>query len=197
MTVIQYEPVKKATPAKKPGRKSNAVRLQTKHDEEILARKLEAERAEQEREIAEQAKQAKPMRANTVGFRRVVVVSTGLIAIAAFAISYGAIYELAAWTGWAQWQLILTPLLLDAGIAVFTFLSFLRMDKGESAAPTFILAETLTVLSAAAQVIHTLDTSPTTGSQLAVACVIAALPPLVLSATSYFLGKTLFSRKVK
>lgn len=191
MTVV-YEPVAKKKAVAKAGRKTNQERIQTKHDDDILRRQLEAQRAEQEREIEEQAKQAKPMRANTVGFRRIVVIATALIALAAFAISYGAIYELAAWTGWAEWQLILTPLLLDAGIAVFTFLSFLRMDKGESAAPTFILAEALTLLSAIAQVIHTLGASPSTGNELIVACVIAALPPLVLSATSYFMGRTLF-----
>lgn len=195
MSVVTYEPAK--APAKRKsnaGRKSNAQRIQTRHDDEILATRLAAEQAQLEADIAEQAKQAKPMRANTVGFRRAVVIGTALVAIAAFAISFGAIYELSAWTGWAQWQLLLAPLLFDAGIVVFNFLSFVRMDKGESALPTFLLAEALTVLSSVAQVIHTLYTSPETGPQLIVACVIAALPPLVLSGCSYYLGRTLFKR---
>lgn len=183
------------TTPKKRGRKTNAARLQTKHDDEILARRLAAERETQARELEEAAKQAKPMRANTVGFRRVVVAGTGLVAIAAFAISFGAIYELSAWTGWDQWQLILAPLLFDAGIVVFNFLSFIRMDKSESAVPTFLLAEVLTLLSSVAQVIHTLFTADVVGLQLLVACVIAALPPLVLSACSYLLGRTLFKRR--
>lgn len=180
---------------KRAGRKSDAERIETRHANKILSTRLAAEAAQIEAEIAEEAKQAKPMRANTVAFRRVVLAGTGLIAIAAFAISFGAIFELSAWTGWQLWQLVLTPLLLDAGIVVFTFLSFIRLDKGDSAWPTFILAEALASLSVAAQVIHTLETAPTVGIQLTVACIIAALPPLILSASSYLLGKTLFGRK--
>lgn len=177
------------------GRKSDQERIQTRHANKILTTRLAEEQAQLEADIAENAKQAKPMRANTVGFRRVVLAGTGLIAIAAFAISFGAIFALSSWTGWDLWQLVLTPLLLDAGIVVFTFLSFIRLDKAESAKPTFIIAETLALLSVVAQVIHTFSTAPVTGTQLVVACVISALPPLILSVCSFYLGQTLFGRK--
>lgn len=180
---------------KRAGRKSDKERIETRHANKILSARLAAEAARLEADIAEEAKQAKPMRANTVGFRRVVLAGTGLIAVAAFAISFGAIFALSSWTGWDFWQLVLTPLLLDAGIVVFTFLSFIRLDKGEGAKATFLIAELLALLSVVAQVIHTYSTAPVVGVELAVACVIAALPPVILSLCSYFLGQTLFGRR--
>jgi len=139
-----------------------------------------------------------PMRADKPWVRRLVLAGVVFIGIAAFAISFGAIYDVAGWTGWAPWQQILTPLLFDAGIVVFTFLSFIRLERGDAAWTTFLLAEALTVASSIIQVIHTLDTSPMEPSsiELYVACVIAAMPPLILSASSYLTGRTIFRKRV-
>ena len=156
---------------------------------------LEQEMADLRFEAELKAKRVKPMSADSRGIQWTVLLGVVLIGAAAFAISYGAVYEVAGWTGWAQWQMILTPLLFDAGIIVFTFLSFIRMERGESTLWTFLLAEALTVASAFAQVIHTLDTSPRQDLELTVACVIATLPPLILSATSYFAGRTIFRKR--
>jgi hypothetical protein len=137
-----------------------------------------------------------PMRADKPWVRRTILAGLVFIGLAAFAISFGAIYDVAGWTGWQPWQQLLTPLLFDAGIVVFTFLSFIRLEREQAAWSTFLLAEALTVASSVIQVIHTLDTSPMpAGSvELWVACVIAAMPPLILSATSYLTGRTIFRR---
>lgn len=148
------------------------------------------ERAEQRR--LEEARKARPISADTKRVQGFVLTGVVLIGAAAFAISYGALYEVAAWTGWEAWQSILTPILLDLGIIVFTFLSFIRMERHQSAVATFLLAETLTLLSAGANVLHTLDLSDREGPQLLVACAVAALPPLILSASSYLAGRTIF-----
>lgn len=176
------------------GRKTNAERAHRKIEQLNLDAQVEAERVRIERARKWEAKRPDPMSADTRTIQWTVLLGVSLIGIAAFAISYGAVYELAAWTDWAQWQLILTPLLLDAGIVVFTFLSFIRIERKQNAALTFLLAELLTGISAAAQVIHTYFTSSSTGVQLIVACVVSVLPPLVLSACSYFAGRTLFRR---
>lgn len=139
---------------------------------------------------------ARPMRADTPWVWNTTLITNSVIGLAAFAISFGAIFEVAEWTGWAMWQRVLTPLLFDAGIVVFTFLSFIRLERGESARATFFLAEVLTVISAAIQVIHTLHTTTSTDPvELGVACLIAAMPPLILSASSYFVGRTIFRKR--
>lgn len=164
---------------------AEAERRQIALDRELGDLRFEAE---------QNAKRVHPMSADTRPIQWAVLLGVALIGAAAFAISYGAVYEIAGWTGWDQWQMILTPLLLDAGIIVFTFLSFIRMERGTSALATFLLAEALTLLSSAAQVIHTLSTSPREGVELWVACAISALPPLILSASSYLAGRTIFRR---
>jgi hypothetical protein len=139
---------------------------------------------------------ARPMRADTPWVWNTTLITNSVIGLAAFAISFGAIFEVAEWTGWAMWQRVLTPLLFDAGIVVFTFLSFIRLERGESARATFFLAEVLTVISAVIQVIHTLHTTTSTDPvELGVACLIAAMPPLILSASSYFVGRTIFRKR--
>lgn len=157
---------------------------------------LDRETARLQYEAKIDSKRVEPMSADTRGIQWTVLIGVTLIGAAAFAISYGAVYEVAGWTGWASWQMMLTPLLFDAGIIVFTFLSFIRMERGQSVTSTFALAELLTVLSSIAQVIHTLSISPRTGMELVVACVISAIPPLILSAASYLAGRTIFRMRV-
>lgn len=146
-----------------------------------------------EKRAADKAR-AKPLSADTKVFQNLILAGVVVIAGSAFAISYASLARVASWTGWDDWQTLLLPILLDLGIVVFTFLSFIRMERGETIWPTFLLAEALTVLSSVANVLETIDQSDRVGSQLVVACVIAALPPLILAGSSYLAGRTVFKR---
>lgn len=155
-----------------------------------------ARKKAEERRLREENR-AKPIPADTKPMQYTVLAGVGVIAVAAFAISYGALYRAALWTGWEDWQALLLPLLLDLGIVVFTFLTFIRMERGETILPTILLAETLTLISAFVNGTEAYFTSTETGIRLIIAVALAALPPLVLAGASYLAGRTIFERKVK
>lgn len=150
-------------------------------------------KAEARREA--EAKRAKPISADTKAVAYSTLAGVVLIGLAAFAISYGALVRAALWTGWDTWQAILLPLLLDLGIVVFTFLTFVRLERGERVWATILMAETLTGVSAFVNGLEAFFASPESGIRLWIAVGLASLPPLILAASSYLAGRTIFARK--
>lgn len=181
-------------PRNRAGRKSDIERDQYARERLEAAHALKQTEARLAREAEFDENRMQPMSADTKGVNWAALVGIAIIGLGGFGIGFGAIYEVAAWTGYAPWQIALFPILFDVGIVVFTLLAFVRTEKGVKAWPAYLLAESLTLVSAVVQVTHVLVVSEREGPELVVACVMAAMPSLLLSACSYLAGRTIFRR---
>jgi FtsH-binding integral membrane protein len=176
---IEYVPVgtRKEERRSRAGRKSN---------EERARRATEAEKA---------ARRAKRIYADTPKVLALLLGLVALLAIASFSVSFSGLYAAAAWAvGNVPALQVAVPVMLDVAIIAFTLALFVERERGDKVMGTWIAIAIFATVSAASNVLHTLQVSTALNvPQLIVGAIVSGGAPLLLAFSTDKAGVKVFS----
>lgn len=154
------------------GRKTNQEREQIR-----AAQTVEQRRAERE------AKRARRFYADTPLVLGILLALIAMQAVSTFSVSFSGLYAAAAWAvGPIPWLQVAVPFMLDMAIVAFTLALFVERERGHSVKGTWAAIAVFAVVSAVANILHTLTVSTAkTLPELIVGAVISGGAPLLLA----------------
>lgn len=182
MTTLEEVTYAEVQPTRRrPGRKTNVQRAQVA---------AEVDRAEQS---------AKRFYADTKNVLGVLLGLVALIAVASFTVSFAGLFAAASWAvGDVPWLQIGIPVMLDFSIIAFTLALFIERERGESVTSTWLAIGLFATVSAASNVLHTLQvTTSTTLPQLVTGAIISGGAPLLLALVTDKIGVKVFKEATK
>src|SRR5699024_4023748 len=112
-------------------------------------------------------------------FIRTITAGVAFAGLVAFAISFVALMEVAAWLGLPEWMHWSVPAFIDTGILVYAGSVLIHKARGERTWPSWLMLGVFTGLSILANTAHALAYGDTTGEswQPVVGAVIAGMVP--------------------
>lgn len=118
--------------------------------------------------------------------RFIVLVTVGTIiaGLVAFAISFVALMEVAAWLGLPFWMHWAIPAFIDVAILVYAASVLVHKARGEPTWKSWIMLGSFTALSVVANVAHALSHDQDTQWQSIIAAVIAGMVPFAIFAAT-------------
>lgn len=118
--------------------------------------------------------------------RFILVVTTGVViaGLVAFAISFVALMEVAAWLGLPWWMHWAVPTFIDLAILVYAASVLVHKARGESTWKSWVMLGSFTALSVVANVAHALSYEQHAPWQSIVGAVIAGMVPFAIFAAT-------------
>ena len=113
-------------------------------------------------------------------FIRAVVIGTAVAGVVAFAISFSALYEVAAWLGLPWFMHWAVPVFIDLAILVYAGSVLVHEARGESSRASWWALGAFTGLSLVANAAHALSAHQDTVWQSVVGVTIAAMVPVAV-----------------
>lgn len=115
-------------------------------------------------------------------FIRAITAGVAFAGLVAFAISFVALSEIAAWLGLPHWMHWAVPLFIDTGILVYAGSVLIHKARGERTWPSWLVLGTFTALSVVANAAHALSfgSAATQSWQALVGAVIAGMVPVAV-----------------
>ena len=122
-------------------------------------------------------------------FVRLIVIMTVIAGLVAFAISFVAIMEVAAWMGLPVWMHWAIPAFIDVAILTYAGAVLVQKSRGEPTWVPWSLLAIFTALSVVANVAHAMSHDQQTEWQSWVAAVIAGMVPIAVFAATEQLAR--------
>ena len=115
-------------------------------------------------------------------FIRTITAGVAFAGLVAFAISFVALMEVAAWLGLPEWMHWSVPAFIDTGILVYAGSVLIHKARGERTWPSWLMLGVFTSLSIVANTAHAFAYGDTTGEswQPVVGAVIAGMVPVAV-----------------
>ncbi|WP_245533355.1 DUF2637 domain-containing protein [Brevibacterium senegalense] len=115
-------------------------------------------------------------------FIRTITAGVAFAGLVAFAISFVALMEVAAWLGLPEWMYWSVPAFMDTGILVYAGSVLIHKARGERTWPSWLMLGVFTGLSIVANTAHALAYGDTTGEswQPIIGAVIAGMVPVAV-----------------
>ncbi|MYM19706.1 DUF2637 domain-containing protein [Brevibacterium sp. 5221] len=115
-------------------------------------------------------------------FIRAITVGVAFAGLVAFAISFVALSEIAAWLGLPHWMHWAVPLFIDTGILVYAGSVLIHKARGERTWPSWLMLGTFTALSVVANAAHALSFGSAAAQswQALVGAIIAGMVPVAV-----------------
>lgn len=117
-------------------------------------------------------------------FIMMVTVGTVIAGLVAFAISFVALMEVAAWLGLPSWMHWAIPAFIDVAILVYAASILVHKARGEPTWKSWFMLGSFTALSVVANVAHALSHEQQTQWQSIIAAVIAGMVPFAIFAAT-------------